>query len=651
MAPPQFPKWHQELDRFRAFKSTFILEGNVDDQHLYAEPSGEKTQWIPLKLDGYLYKYLLSNGYANIIFYNPIDGFYNGGNPRKPHLADFLRLGKNKSLKAPPAHEEKKDDAEASSQSTEAEEQHSRKNSLFKQALTHPATLGKATEMIRTALENRQSPLVVVMNLASRYVTSPDGLSEEELRVYTRLLLTSLKAVQVKTDTGLLNNLLMIVAHKANDIPAWFYLDNPYVKTLLIAKPDEKQRQIFIESQMKHFPGGKELNEAQREEHKDKFAALTQGMKNLELDGLKVLCQQQNIPITRVAEAISLYKYGIKENPWKELDGKKMEHAEAKIRNRVKGQETAIRQTLDIIKRAVSGMSGLQHSSSSSKPKGILFFAGPTGTGKTELAKTLAEVIFGNENACIRFDMSEYQQSHSDQKLLGAPPGYVGYNAGGQLTNAVKERPFSILLFDEIEKAHPSILDKFLQILEDGRMTDGQGDTVYFSESIIIFTSNLGIYSKDALGQRTPNVNPGMPYKEIQKKVMQGIKDYFVLELGRPEILNRFGNNFVVFNYIQPEVASLILESQLKQIMAHLQEQKEIEVILSAEAHATLLKQAHTNLENGGRGIGSMIETYFLNPLSRTLFDQKIKDSCRLSVNQILEENEIIQLHCEVDYV
>lgn len=124
-----------------------------------------------------------------------------------------------------------------------------------------------------------------------------------------------------------------------------------------------------------------------------------------------------------------------------------------------------------------------------------------------EYAKTLAEKLFGDERSCIRFDMSEYGQSHSDQKLLGAPPGYVGYEAGGQLTNAVKHNPFSILLFDEIEKAHPSILDKFLQILEDGRMTDGQGNTVYFSETIIIFTSNLGIYDTNRMGERVQKVN------------------------------------------------------------------------------------------------------------------------------------------------
>ena len=136
------------------------------------------------------------------------------------------------------------------------------------------------------------------------------------------------------------------------------------------------------------------------------------------------------------------------------------------------------------------------------RPRGVAFLAGPTGVGKTELAKSVTQLLFGDESAYIRFDMSEFSAEHSDQRLIGAPPGYVGYDAGGELTNAVREKPFSVVLFDEIEKAHPRILDKFLQILDDGVLTSGRGDRVYFSESIIIFTSNLGIYSTAADGTR-----------------------------------------------------------------------------------------------------------------------------------------------------
>lgn len=244
--------------------------------------------------------------------------------------------------------------------------------------------------------------------------------------------------------------------------------------------------------------------------------------------------------------------------------------------------------------------------------------------------------------------MSEYQQAHSDQKLLGAPPGYVGYEAGGQLTNAIKEKPFSILLFDEIEKAHPSILDKFLQILEDGRMTDSSGETVYFSESIIIFTSNLGVYNTDEYGKRTSNIEINMCYKELKEKVLNGVKDYFIYKLGRPEILNRIGDNIVVFDYIRDEVANLIIDSQLNKINGNILSNKNIKVEIQSYAYEQISKFAKNNLENGGRGIGNIIEKYYINPLARYFYDNGIKENCTIEVNEILEINDIVSLGCEV---
>ena len=364
----------------------------------------------------------------------------------------------------------------------------------------------------------------------------------------------------------------------------------------------------------------------------DRFIALTEGLSLKELNSLKQLCKNECDNIRDMCDIVDLYKYGIKENAWKNLDRARI--TPAAFERRVKGQNAAISKTLDIVKRAITGLAGLQ-GSSHSRPKGVLFFAGPTGTGKTETAKTLAEIIFGDENSCIRFDMSEYSQSHSDQKLLGAPPGYVGYEAGGQLTNAVKKNPFSVLLFDEIEKAHPSIFDKFLQILEDGRMTDGQGNTVYFSESIIIFTSNLGIFTVDKFGKRSANVTIEMPYEEMSVKVRQAIEDYFKIHLGRPEILNRIGENIVVYDYIRPDVAEKILRSQLNKICKNLEADKKISVSFSDNAFNVLLESAKGNLSNGGRGIGNIVESFFINPLSRYLFDNNIDSDAKITVADI----------------
>lgn len=617
------PKWHEEIDRFRAFKTVFIIEGNIFDIHSYPTNTDNGIRWDLLKLDKYLHNYLIASGYGCVIFYNHVDGFQNEFDSAS--LNNFLNL--------------------AGSLSAEVSEEPGNESSSY------AATLDKASQMVSTALENSQMPLAIVMNMASRYVESPERQTEEERQFYSRLFLSTLKPRQVKSKTTdkLLYNLLFLVANKVNDIPAWFYFDNPFTKKITIGKPDRATRYRFIESQLKFFVDFDKFSLEEIEKYKQQFADMTDGMKNLELNGLKVLCQQANIPLNKIQDAISLYKYGIKENPWDDISRVKLEGAEDFIISRIKGQPVAVTQTLDIIKRAAAGMSGLQHSAAKSKPKGILFFAGPTGTGKTEMAKTLAHLLFGDESACVRFDMSEYQVPQSDQKLLGAPPGYVGYEAGGQLTNAVKERPFSILLFDEIEKAHGSILDKFLQILEDGRMTDGQGETVYFSESIIVFTSNLGTIVKDEFGRRQTLVDTKESYENLKTRVLEAIKDYFVLQLGRPEILNRIGNNFVVFDYIREDVARDILDGQLVKIVQWIEENKKIQVSISATAIQFLLTRCLETLENGGRGIGNIVETYFINPLSRFLFDHGINNEKVVKVEEIIETHGVVSMQCKIE--
>lgn len=619
-------KWHRELGIFTRIKPLILVEGNVLDVYQYPT-EGSISKGSILRLPEYLHYYFTDLGYKTIVFFDSMQGFYNTCEPC--HVESFARITNTRT------------DGNAV-------------RSDFK------GKSNSATSIVRAAVGQNQEPTAIIMNLASRYITSPDNIDQAEVDSFTNLLLASMEGKDVRTENGVLKNIVVMIVNKVNDIPAWFYLDNPNVKTITIGTPSKEEREALIKGEnfasffsadiydediVYYNEHPDELDKVQ-----DKFVGLTEGFSFTEINGLRRLCKNEKTHIRNMSSVVDLYRYGIKENPWDTLDPNEIKTALDDFRQRVKGQDFALVKTLDVVKRAVTGMAGLQ-SSSHAKPKGILFFAGPTGTGKTETAKTLAEKLFGDESCCIRFDMSEYSQSHSDQKLLGAPPGYVGYESGGQLTNAIKENPFSILLFDEIEKAHPSIFDKFLQILEDGRMTDGQGNTVYFSECIIIFTSNLGIFARNAYGEREPNVTIDMKYEEVQKRVRQAIEDYFKLELGRPEILNRIGENIVVFDFIRPEVAKEILKAQVNKIIKNLMTEKRIELTLSDIAMGKLEERALGNLANGGRGIGNIVESLLINPFSRYLFDEDIQGNVRITIDDIDAENMPYALTCTYEEI
>ncbi|MCD7892060.1 MAG: AAA family ATPase [Erysipelotrichaceae bacterium] len=616
-------KWHKEIGIFSKIKPLIILEGNVLDSYQYPE-EGSTSKGSILRLPEYLHYYFKDMGYQNIVFYDSLRGFYN--KCESGYLDNFARLA-------------------------ECNNEHGYIKADFKGGNRDNG----ASNIVRKSLSQNKEATVIIMDYASRYIATPDHMQQSEVDSFTVLMQASLEAKDVRTDNGTLKNLLVLITNKVNDIPAWFYLQNPNVKIITLSTPSKEEREALVKSQ--NFPtffageiymGDKPYYDEhpdELEKIQDRFVALTEGFSFTEINGLRRLCKNEKIHMHDLCDVIDLYKYGIKENPWRNLNFEEIRNAKKDFEKRVKGQNYAITKTLDVIKRAITGMSGLQ-GSSHTRPKGVLFFAGPTGTGKTETAKTLAEILFGDESCCIRFDMSEYGQSHSDQKLLGAPPGYVGYEAGGQLTNAVKKNPFSILLFDEIEKAHPSILDKFLQILEDGRMTDGQGNTVYFSETIIIFTSNLGIYTVNDYGQREANVTSEMSYQEMSTRVRESIEDYFKLQLGRPEILNRIGENIVVFDYIRPDVAKMILESQVEKIIKNLSAEKHINLNISDNAKDILLNQALSNLSNGGRGIGNVVENLLINPLSRYLFDNEIFDNANVTIQNINIDTMPVTLDC-----
>ena len=605
---PLIPKWHRELELFSAVKPLIVLEGNVLDQYRYPVP-GSIAEDSLVALPEYLQGFLNDCGYEQVVFYSNLVGFMNPYQPQQLN-AFAQHNGCRTASGAIPA------EFKGNSQDT-------------------------APNVIRRALAQNTRATAVIMELASHYIITPDRMDQHDVNSFNLLMQSAMTAATVRTPLGKRQNLLILMVSKLNDLPAWFYLNNPLCKTILLEAPDREERKRLISgsawptffdstvyrTDMPFY----EQHPDELRQLREKFVGLTEGLTFTELDAMRRLSKQECTPIRELCTVVDLYKYGIRENPWATLSMESLHTAKADFQKRIKGQDAALERTLDVIKRAVTGMNGLS-SSSTSKPKGVLFYAGPTGTGKTETAKALAEKLFGDESACIRFDMSEYGQSHSDQKLLGAPPGYVGYEAGGQLTNAIKKNPFAVVLFDEIEKAHPSILDKFLQILEDGRLTDGQGHTVYFSETIIIFTSNLGMYVKDEFGKRFQNVTMDMDFAEVEKRLRQAVEDHFKLELGRPEILNRIGENIVIFDFIRQEAGQAILRSQVSKIIRRMQELKNIRITITNEAYQQLSDAALADLSNGGRGVGNQVEALLINPLSRWLFDHGVTGDADVAI-------------------
>src|SRR5262249_28505070 len=241
--------------------------------------------------------------------------------------------------------------------------------------------------------------------------------------------------------------------------------------------------------------------------------------------------------------------FGPRQDPWRRL-GSRLAEVEPSLTARVIGQPTAVERVRGTLAAATIGIDFVADvHSAESRPKGIFFFVGPTGGGKTELARALSAFVFDDEAALARFDMSTFAEAHAAERLTGAPPGYVGHERGGELTDRVSQRPFSVLLFDEIEKAHHSIFDKFLQVLDDGRLTDALGRTVYFPETLIIFTSNLGAAESYGWldGSRLPD------YEEVTAHFEREVREHFTKTLGRPELLGRLGSGITVFDILRPE--------------------------------------------------------------------------------------------------
>ncbi len=349
--------------------------------------------------------------------------------------------------------------------------------------------------------------------------------------------------------------------------------------------------------------------EKQLEENNKKIASLQKSSRMLkeeitEEDIAQIVAKWTNIPVGRLMEG----------------ETEKLIRMEQELKKRVVGQDEAVSLVSNAIRRSRVGISD------PNRPIGSFIFMGPTGVGKTELARSLASFLFNNENALVRIDMSEYMEKHSVARLIGAPPGYVGYEEGGQLTEIVRRRPYSVILFDEIEKAHHDVFNILLQIMDDGRLTDGQGRVVNFKNTILIMTSNIGsqyIYQLNSANK-----------EEMARRIDQVLRDHF-----KPEFLNRV-DEIITFNRLEKEHIIQIVDIQLNILRQRLQD-KEINLIVSNRVKEILAERGF-DPQFGARPLKRTIQRYLQDPLALQMLEGKIKEKDTVQVDFEEEKKEIV---------
>lgn len=570
------PKYNQELNYFKGIKSCFIIEGNIDDIYPIYDNENKIIKKFAslLNLLSGIFDFELEKGKTNLLYCDANIGF---GNPLYSNTASLI-IKKYEKLT-----EDEKDIIRNINGKPKKEHHSSHKvilnSEIIRKALTEPINA-----------EENENPVTVVLDNASRLCVNSESLNVDESVIFSN--------IQYAIQNAYIGNTLILICEKADDLPDWLR-KNSNIKKITIPPPSRDIREAFIKTHIS-------LKEDDDEKSFDKLIDFSDKLQLSELSQINMLYQNSECTLN---DAMMIYRFGVKEKLWLQMKERiNNMNIEQELSKRIKGQKHAISAVANAVRKVSNGMNNLSSNSSNAQPPIRALFAGPTGVGKTEMIKALSEIVYADERAIVRFDCGEYSTEGSEGKLIGSPPGYVGYGNSGELITALKQNPNCILLFDEIEKAHDRVFTLLLGLLDDGRVTSGDGETIYASDAMIFFTSNVGIAKiiKEPTGEKKKivNVGPSASHEELEEIIIKEINNYF-----KPEFIGRL-SDIIAFDYLGESVAIEIMKLKVENIVRNLYEQNKLTLIVNDSVidYLTSCCKQEENRMYGGRSIKNLVE-------------------------------------------